>query len=271
MAAPTAAPKPTRKRRKPPAQPTPTPDTLHDIHAILERLKHLELPEEDGEPLESDYHVMQIPLLDELVRLHLGDTQDYFCSGNMFIFYSVEQAIEVAGYVKERKPRQPRYKGPDFFLVKGVDGRKERTRWVVWEEGGKYPDLIIEIISPSTATKDKEVNVKFYAQVFRVPEYFWFDPFTGELAGYRLAGDVYARIEPNERGLLWSAVLGAYVGVWEGEWRQRRRRWVRLYDASGALVLTESERAAQERQRAEQAEAELERLRAKLREMGVEP
>ncbi|MDM7461044.1 MAG: hypothetical protein P3X24_005260 [bacterium] len=30
----TTAPKPTRKRRKPPAQPTPTPNTLHDIHAI---------------------------------------------------------------------------------------------------------------------------------------------------------------------------------------------------------------------------------------------
>ncbi|MFN7019641.1 MAG: hypothetical protein ACK4RG_10295, partial [Fimbriimonadales bacterium] len=78
--------------------PTPTPDTLRDIHAILERLKQLELPEEDGEPLQSDYHVMPIPLLDELVRLHLGDTQDYFCSGNLFICYSVEQAIEVAGY-----------------------------------------------------------------------------------------------------------------------------------------------------------------------------
>ena len=301
MAAPTAAPKPSRKRRKStsPAPPTPAPDALQELNEILERLKNLDLPEEDGEPLESDYHVMQIPLLDELVRLHLGATYDYFCSGNMFIYYSVEQAVEVASYVRERCPREPRYKGPDFFLVKGVDGRKERTRWVVWEEGGRYPDLVIEIVSPSTAAKDKEANVEFYAQVFRVPEYFWYDPYTGELAGYRLVGDAYKRLEPNEHGWLWSEVLGAYVGIWEGEWRQRRRRWVRLYDASGALVLTESERAEQERQRAEQerqraeaeaqraeqerqraeqerqrreqVEAELEQLRAKLREMGVEP
>ena len=98
MAAPTAAPKPARKRRKPtsPAPPTPAPDALQELNEILERLKNLDLPEEDGEPLESDYHVMQIPLLDELVRLHLGATYDYFCSGNMFIYYSMEQAIEVA-------------------------------------------------------------------------------------------------------------------------------------------------------------------------------
>ncbi|MFN7017458.1 MAG: hypothetical protein ACK4P5_09920, partial [Fimbriimonadales bacterium] len=89
MATTTTAPKPTRQRRtkQTPAQPILTPDELQDLIQTLERLKNLDLPEEDGEPLESDYHMMQIPLLDELVRQHLGDTQDYFCGGNMFIYY----------------------------------------------------------------------------------------------------------------------------------------------------------------------------------------
>jgi Uma2 family endonuclease len=276
----TAAPTKPRKRRakRAPEETAFTPEDIQALEESLERLRNLDLPEEDGDLLESDYHVMQIPLLDELVRLHLGNTNDYFCSGNMFIYYSLEQAQEVIGYVKERNPREPRYKGPDFFLVKGVDGSKERGKWVVWEEGGKYPDLIIEVISPSTAAKDKDQNPELYAKVFHTPEYFWYDQRKGELQGYRLVGDEYQPIEPNERGWLWSEVLDAYLGVWEGEWRQRRRKWLRLFDREGNLVPTESERAAQarqhaeqERQRAQQAEAELERLKARLREMGIEP
>ncbi|MFN4033994.1 MAG: Uma2 family endonuclease [Fimbriimonadales bacterium] len=291
MATTATAPKTTRQRRtkQTPAHPTLTPNQLQDLIETLERLKHLDLPEEDGEPLESDYHVMQIPLLDAVVRQHLGDTQDYFCGGNMFIYYSLQQAQEVSDYVRARTRKRPSYKGPDFFLVKGVDGAKRRDKWVVWEEGGKYPDLVVEIISPSTASKDKRWNVRFYARVFRTPEYFWYDPYSGELRGYRLSGRRYRRIAPDARGWLWSEVLGAWLGVWEGVWHGRRYAWLRLYDKEGRLVPTPAEyeraraeqerqraeaealRAEQERQRAEQSQAELEQLKAKLRELGVEP
>lgn len=266
-------PRPRKRTTKHPSEPV-LPAELREVLKSLERLRRLNLPEEDGEPLETDYHRVQIALLDEVVRQHLGDTNDYFCGGNMFIYYSYEQALEVIGYVKERKPPQPRYKGPDFCLVKGVDGTKPRGKWEVWEEGGRYPDLIVEITSSSTEKKDKEENPKFYATVFHTPEYFWYDPFKGELRGYRLVGSEYELIVPNEQGWLWSQVLGAYVGLWDGVWQGRRYRWVRLYDAEGRLVPTQAERerqrAEQERQRAEQAEAELERLKAKLRELGVE-
>ncbi|MCS6923625.1 MAG: Uma2 family endonuclease [Fimbriimonadales bacterium] len=298
-----AAPTKTRKRGAKRASKQPLPAELQDVLESIERLRALDLPEEDGEPLETDYHRVQIALLDEVVRQLLGDTNDYFCGGNMFVYYSYEQAVEVIGYVKERKPPQPRYKGPDFFLVKEVDGAKPRGKWVVWEEGGKYPDLIIELVSPSTAKKDKQENPEFYARVFHTPEYFWYDPFSDELKGYRLVVAQYEPIPPNERGWLWSNVLGAYVGVWDGVWQGRQRRWIRLYDSAGNLIPTQAEREAmraeqerqraeqerqraeqerqraeQERQRAEQerqlreqAEAELERLKAKLRELGIEP
>ncbi|MCS7301739.1 MAG: Uma2 family endonuclease [Fimbriimonadales bacterium] len=266
MAATVAAPTKTQTPRGKRASSAP-PEIL-EIEKALQRLRRLPLPEEDGEPLETDYHRVQIALLDEVVRQLLGDTNDYFCGGNMFVYYSYEQAREVIGYVRRRKPRQPRYKGPDFFLVKDVDGSKERRYWAVWYEDGRYPDLIVELTSPSTAKKDKEENVQFYAQVFRTPEYFWYDPFSDELRGYRLANGVYAPIEPNERGWLWSRVLEAYVGVWDGVWQGRNRRWIRLYDANGDLVPTQAER---ERSLRLQAEAEVERLKAKLRELGVEP
>ncbi len=45
---------------------------------------------------------------------------------------------------------------------------------------------IAHIVSPSTATKDKDEDPKFYAKVFRTPEYFWYDPRQREIGGYRL-------------------------------------------------------------------------------------
>jgi Uma2 family endonuclease len=193
--------------------------------------------------MESDWHVVSIALLDELVRNHLGAPQNYFCGGNMFIYYSVEQAKEIEEYVEaETVARKPRFKGPDFFLVKDVDGTKPRESWVVWQEDGRYPDLVVEFISPSTRRKDVNENAKFYATVFRVPEYFWFDRYRGVLRGYRLSAGGYAPIRADRRGWLWSEVLGAYVGVWKGEYRGRVFPWLRLWDKDGNLVLTREER-----------------------------
>jgi Uma2 family endonuclease len=242
--------------------------------------------------MESDWHVVSITLLDELVRNHLGEPTHYFCGGNMFIYYSIEQAKEIEEYVEAKTvKRKPRFKGPDFFLVRDVDGTKPRESWVVWNEDGRYPDLVVEFVSPSTRGKDVDANAQFYAHVFRVPEYFWFDRRSGELVGYRLVGRDYVRIEPDARGWLWSAVLGAYLGVWRGSYRGRAWPWLRLWDSEGQLVLTREEREARERARAEQAEAqaqqereraeqaearaqqlqaELEQLRERLRQQGIE-
>jgi Uncharacterized protein conserved in cyanobacteria len=303
MATQTTAAKPKRAKRA--VQQVDTPPLAEDIRASLEQLQQLKLYPGDGDRMESDWHVVSITLLDELVRNHLGAPKHYFCGGNMFIYYSVAQAKEVEEYVEAKTvARKPRFKGPDFFLVRDVDGTKPRESWVVWEEDGRYPDLVVEFISSSTRKKDVDRNVKFYAKVFRVPEYFWFHRRVGELVGYRLAGSGYERIEPDARGWLWSEVLGAYLGVWVGEYRGRVWSWLRLWDGEGNLVLTREEREAQaraqaarereraeqeraareqaeaqaqqERERAEQAEAraqqlqaELERLRERLRQQGT--
>ncbi len=234
----------------------------------LEYLKNLELPEGDGEPLESDWHVVQISLLDELVRQHWKGRADFFCGGNMFIYYSLEQAERI---IKGR----PLYKGPDFFVVKDVDGTKPRKSWVVWKEDGRYPDVIVELLSPTTARKDKTRNKQLYEQVFKTTEYFWYDVDTRELKGFRLVEGRYEPIEPNGRGWLWSVELGAYLGIWEGDYRGRRYPWLRLYTAEGELVPTQAEaerqRAEAERQRAEAERERAERLAQRLRELGIEP
>lgn len=69
------------------------------------------------------------------------------------------------------------------------------------EEGGQYPDLIIELLSPATAQVDRTLKKTLYQDRFRTPEYFWFSPETLEFVGYRLAGQHYVEISPNREGV----------------------------------------------------------------------
>jgi Uma2 family endonuclease len=248
-------------------QVAPPIDLLQAERALLHKYQLHELPEEDEVPLESYYHRLQINLLHELTYQLLKNRTDFYCGGNMFLYYDLKQAEKVIQFVQGQRRRAP-YKGPDFFVVLGgVDGTKDRKRWVVWHEGGRYPDVIIEITSPSTKSKDTKDNLLLYSKVFRTREYYWYDEASGELVGYRLQGDEYAPIAPNENGWLWSEVLGVWLGVSDLPYQGWRYRWLRYYDAEGRLVPTGEEaeraRAEAERQRAEQAEqrAARERLR----------
>src|SRR5262249_29484122 len=96
------------------------------------------LPDEDGENLESDWHRLAMNLLIELVYWLFQGRSDFYCGGNMFIYYTEEQFKGV------------RVRGPDFFFVKGVHRDPIRRKWIVMREGGKYPNVIIELTSPTT-------------------------------------------------------------------------------------------------------------------------
>ena len=218
-----------------------------------------ELVYTDGEPLETQWHVLQMNLLIEVIFQAMveRDRRDFFVGGDMFVYYSYDQARDiVAG--------RPYFRGPDVFYVGGVPPG-ERKGWVSWEEGDRLPELIVELLSPSTARIDRTVKKDLYAQVWRTPEYFLYERETHTLEGFHLSGDVYRPIPPNAAGRLPSEVLGLELGFWEGEELGVETAWLRLFDAGGRLVPTREEAA---RQRAETAEAELARLRALLAEKG---
>lgn len=208
-----------------------------------------ELPIEDGVPLESPWHRDQINLLIDSLISDWGERDNYFVGGNMFIYFSKEQA------------RNRDYRGPDFFVVKNVDGKLERGSWIVWEENGRYPNVIIELLSPSTAELDKTVKKHLYEQTFRTPEYYGYDPTTKELFGWRLADGEYIDLEKDEVGRLWSKELQFWLGLWEGTYLDRDATWVRFFDEDGRVIPTHAEA---ERNRAEQAEAEIAKLREEL-------
>ncbi len=212
----------------------------------------------DEPPLESNLHLRQILLLIECLEWLWQDKDDYFATGNLSIYYSPNQK------------KSEYFRGPDFFVVLGTTRNQNRRSWVVWQEDGKYPNVIIEILSESTAKVDREEKKQIYQDIFRTPDYFWFDPESLEFKGFTLISGKYEPIEANEQGWLWSKQLGLYLGIAKNQ--------LRYFQEDGMIVPTPQEssiqaesRATAAESRAIQAREKTEKLAAQLRELGINP
>jgi Uma2 family endonuclease len=227
-----------------------------------------ELVYSDGRPLESEWHVQQLPLFRQAILRAMEEQgrTDFYVGTNMFVYYSVEQAREVWREEKEGVPPRA-FRGPDVFWAGGVSPQMRKV-WVSWEEGNRLPDVIIELLSPSTAKIDRTTKKDLYEQVFGTREYFLVDPEARRVEGFELIDGAYREKKPTAQGRLWCRQLEAYVGFWHGLWMKAEADWARLFRRDGSPLPTEAEaeheRAEAERQRAEAAEAEVARLRAML-------
>ncbi len=215
-------------------------------------------------PMENDTHRDQLYLLIACLRWWWRDRTDAYITGNSTIFFSPNEKIT------------EKMRGPDLFVVLGVNPRP-RGSWMLWKEDYKYPNLIIELLSDSTAKEDHTTKKELYQNTFKTPEYFWFHPETLEFQGFRLRGSQYQPINSTEQGWRWSEQLGLYLGVVDKQ--------LRYITSEGELVPTPMERAElasreaelanreaeQADKRAEQAEQEIERLRQQLRDSGLDP
>ena len=237
-----------------------------------------QLPCDDGIPMETQRHNMQMDLLIQLLYPWLEQRDNGYVGGNMFIYYSAAQL------------KNQDFKGPDFFAVIGVS-KEERKSWVVWEEG-KAPDVIVELLSESTANYDKTVKKEIYQDQMRVPEYFWYDPFNEEdFAGFRLNGRHYSPLQQEDKGYFCES-LQLYLRRWHGSFEGVEATWLRWADLEGNLLPTRQEMSVKAQAEAQQAQAEAQqaqveaqqaqaeaqqvqeqnqRLAEKLREMGVDP
>jgi Uma2 family endonuclease len=200
--------------------------------------------------LESYAHLQQILILLQCLEWLWQERNDYFAAANLTIYYSPNQK------------KSEYFRGPDFFVVLGTERRLDRKSWVVWGEGGKYPDVIVEILSPSTAKIDRGEKKQIYQDIFRTPDYFWFDPETLELQGFRLMEGQYQAIEPTDRGWLWSDLLGLFLGIYQQQ--------LRYFNREGELIPTPAEVAKQERQEKVLALQQIEQLKSRLRELGAD-
>lgn len=217
-----------------------------------------QLPCSDGVPMETQRHKMQMDLLLETLYPWLAARDNGYIGGNMFVYYSSSQL------------KNQDFKGPDFFAVLDVP-KAERKSWVLWEEG-KSPDVVIELLSESTAEQDKNGKKLVYQDQMRVPEYFWYDPFDpADWRGFRLVGGVYQDMELDVDNRYISEKLGLALVRWSGDYNDVEAVWLRWETLAGVLMPTKNELLQQAQVQAEAAQAQADRLAAKLREMGVDP
>jgi Uma2 family endonuclease len=234
--------------------------------AIAPELERIKLPNHVSAPpgelysqepqLETVLHLQQLILLLTSLEWAWRDRTDFFAAGNLTVYYSPRQ----------RKSED--FRGPDFFVVLGTN-REPRKSWVVWEEGGKYPDLVVEVLSDSTADIDRNLKKEIYQNIWRTPNYFWFDPDSLEFQGFHLVDGLYYPLEPDQNGRLWSQPLGLFLGLHETK--------LRFFSAAGELVTTPTEDALtsqfalhEAQQQVEQERLRANRLAARLRELGID-
>jgi Uma2 family endonuclease len=208
----------------------------------------------DEPPLETDLHRRQIDLLIRLLEYWWRDRDNFYVSGNLTVYYSAAQT-------KKRD-----FRGPDVFIV--LDAEKhDRRSWTIWEEDGKYPNVVIELLSDSTAVVDRTTKKQLYQNIWRLPEYYWFDPESLEFEGFRLSDGKYEAIVPDAQGRLRSIELDLELGI-----QDRQLRWFAV-DGQMIPLPEEIERQAKEQaeQMATQERQAKERLEAYLRSQGIDP
>ncbi len=231
-------------------------------------------PSSDGKPMaESDVHRRLLnDVIERLIERYSSRT-DVYVSGNLLVYYKAGDPRKVLA--------------PDGFVVFGVEN-KMRPIFKTWRERA-VPSVVFEFTSKSTKNEDLKKKFKIYRDVWKVEEYFLFDPL-GEylhpsLLGYRLAEEEFVPIRAND-GKLNSDRLGITLEA-EGERlkmrdlvtgkplltraeaeaeRQREKALKEAHRAekSEAKAETARDRAEAERVRAEAAQAEVQRLLAEL-------
>ncbi|MDY6804066.1 MAG: Uma2 family endonuclease [Cyanobacteriota bacterium] len=236
----------------PPLSARQTLPTMYDLPS--------ENPEEPGLP--DDFHYLQAALL-RLTFMPGNWYPDLVFSGcDLNLYYNVNHPSW--------------YKRPDWFGVVGVpplyQGRDLRLSYVVWQE--EVPPLVVvELLSPGTEDDDLGQKVRsggkpntkweVYERVLRVPYYVVFSRYTNKMQAFCLAGDRYEPTKLTD-GRLSIPSIELSLGLWQGSYSNIDRLWLRWMTLDGNLILTPEEEAAAAKQ-------ENDRLKARLRELGIDP
>ena len=219
---------------------------------------------DDGEPLESNRHRIAMNVLIDSFNQVLRDRNDTFVGGNMFVYFSQEKVFNRD------------FRGPDVFVALDLPAQRERQGWVIWDEYGRYPDIIIELMSPSTTNIDKTTKKELYERTFRTRYYFVYDPFVPDsLQGWELdASQHYQPIEPNDEGWLWCDATQTWLGLWNGQLRNEPAletcHWLRLYTSDKGLVPLQEDLAQAAQAEAQQAQAEAQQAQAEAQQAQTE-
>lgn len=151
---------------------------------------------------------------------------------------------------------------PDVYVALGRPPG-HRSSYRVWEEGGVFPQVVIEIISPSNTAREMNAKRRFYQQ-HGAREYYMYDPDENTLTVYERDDDRLTEVE-EEHGWV-SPLLGIRFDTSEAQ--------LLIYHPDGQPFRTyvqEKARADGEKARADAEQARADRLAAKLRALGLDP
>jgi len=195
------------------------------MKTTLIKTKYIDAEIDSDEPqMESTKHFKQLALLYDVLDIYWEDRKDFFIGCNLSVYYD------------QGNPKKRAFVGPDFFYVNTQNYFPNRKSWMIWKEG-KFPDVIIELLSDSTEKNDKIGKYHLYEQEWNVSEYFWFSPETLEFKGFRLINNIYQSINPQQvqanKNLLWSEQMKIYLGVFQQE--------LRCFEPNGLLIPTHKE------------------------------
>jgi Uma2 family endonuclease len=134
------------------------------------------------------------------------------------------------------------------------------------------PFWVLNYVSPYTRRKDYDADLRRYETELKVPYALVCDPEQQKMMLYRHSGEKYAAVAANPAGRSAIPELGLEMGLLEG--------WVRFWHEGELLLLpAELQRARDEalariqkaREEAKRHRQHSQRLRAQLRELGIEP
>jgi Uma2 family endonuclease len=199
-------------------------------------------PESDGKPMADNTKQARwiVILFDNLLAL-LADVADVFIAADI-LWYAVEGEPETRI-------------APDVLVAFGRP-RGDRGSYKQWEEGGTAPQVVFEVLSPGNKHVEMVDKFDFYER-YGVEEYYIYDRDNNSLVVYVRQGEMLRRVRPAD-GFV-SPRLGIRFQLTTPEmtvYRPDGRPFV-MFDQ------LEAERVRAE-QRAERAEAEVERLRKLL-------
>ncbi|MFH7028679.1 MAG: Uma2 family endonuclease [Heteroscytonema crispum UTEX LB 1556] len=213
-------------------------------------------PESDGQPMADNTKQFElIVLIKKNLDLLFANDPNVFIAGDLF-WYPVE------GDNLTRK-------APDVMVAFGRP-KGDRGSYLQWEEDNIPPQVVFEILSPSNRAKDMIAKYKFYDR-YGVEEYYLYYPDKGELTGWLRSDNELQEIEQMVGWV--SPRLGIQFELFDGElqiFSPSGQRFATYLELSQQKELAQQQ-LEQEKQRAEQAEAQLQALRALLQQRGINP
>lgn len=221
-----------------------------------------ELPNSDDTPVDNELQDLMPGLLKLLLATIWAERQDWFWGTDMALYFDPDDEPIV----------------PDGFLVLGVPRIKDenlRRSYVLWEEN-VVPVLTLEVISRKRRSEYRQKKLDYAALGVRYYAiYNALRQVKASFEVYRLEQGEYVPLPGNP---VWLPEVGLGLGCERGVYQGVEREWLYWYDQAGRRYPTPEERAAAAELRAMQeaairlqAEAQLEALRRRLREQGIDP